>query len=58
MVAIRRVATEVLRRQAADLGADLMVMGLFGRSRLEELILGGVSREMLRAPPLPLPISH
>lgn len=52
------VASEVLRRQAAALGSDLMVMGLFGRPRLSELVLGGVSREMLDAPPIPLLLSH
>lgn len=52
------VASEVLRRQAKDLGADLLVMGLFGRPRLAELVLGGVSREMLDAPPIPLLLSH
>lgn len=35
-----------------------MVMGLFGRSRLEELILGGESREMPRDLPLPLLLSN
>lgn len=52
------LAGEVLRRQAGALGSDLMVMGLFGRPRVEELILGGVSRDMLGAPPIPLLISH
>lgn len=51
-------AEAVLRRQAAALGSDLLVMGLFGRPRLAEIILGGVSREMLHAPPLPLLLSH
>ncbi len=51
-------AVEVLRRQARDLGSDLLVMGLFGRPRVQELILGGVSRDLLGAPPIPLLISH
>ena len=51
-------ASEVLRRQALDLGSDLLVMGLFGRPRLAEVVLGGVSREMLDAPPIPLLLSH
>jgi nucleotide-binding universal stress UspA family protein len=33
-------------------------MGLFGRPRVQELILGGVSRDLLGAPPIPLLISH
>ena len=52
------VAGEVLRRQALELGSDLLVMGLFGRPRLQELVLGGVSQDMLHAPPVPLLISH
>jgi nucleotide-binding universal stress UspA family protein len=33
-------------------------MGVYGHTRLREFILGGVSREMLHAPSLPLLISH
>jgi nucleotide-binding universal stress UspA family protein len=33
-------------------------MGLFGRSRLAELILGGVSNDLLAEPPCPLFLSH
>jgi len=51
-------ASEVLRRQAAALNSDLLVMGLFGRPRLAELVLGGVSREMIETPPIPLLLSH
>lgn len=51
-------AGEVLRRQVAGLNADLLVMGLYGRPRLQELVLGGVSRDMLGAPPAPLLLSH
>lgn len=49
---------KVLRRQIKALNADLLVMGLYGRSRLREMILGGVSREMLGKPPVPLLASH
>ncbi|RYF93933.1 MAG: hypothetical protein EON95_07130 [Caulobacteraceae bacterium] len=52
------VAAEVLRRQVRELGSDLLVMGLFGRPRIQELVLGGVSQDMLDAPPAPLLISH
>jgi nucleotide-binding universal stress UspA family protein len=52
------LASEVLRRQALTLNSDLLVMGLFGRPRLAEVVLGGVSQEMLEAPPIPLLISH
>lgn len=45
---------EVLSRHAADMSADLMVMGAYGHSRLRERIFGGVTRSMLEAPPLPV----
>ena len=51
-------AADILRRQVAALGADLVVMGLYGRSRLQELVLGGVSRDLMRDPPAALFLSH
>ena len=32
----------------ADLNADLLVVGGYGHSRLREIMLGGVTRELLR----------
>lgn len=40
------------------LGAGLVVMGLFGKSRLRELLLGGVSRSMLDRAQVPLLLAH
>jgi nucleotide-binding universal stress UspA family protein len=51
-------AGEVLRREALSLRADLLVMGVFGRTRLGELLLGGVSDTLLRDPPCALLLSH
>lgn len=51
-------AAEVLRRQVKALQADLVVMGLYGRPRMQELVLGGVSQDLLRDPPAALLISH
>ena len=51
-------AQEVILRHAGRIDADLIVMGLYGHSRLREFILGGVSREMLEHSPLPLFLSH
>lgn len=51
-------AAEVLMRQSRALGADLIVMGLYGRSRVQELLLGGVSRQMLDEATVPLLVSH
>ena len=46
--------SDVLARHAADMQADLMVMGAYGHSRLRERIFGGVTKSMLDKPPLPL----
>lgn len=50
--------TGTLLRRAAELGADLLVMGAYGHSRLRERVLGGVTRDLLRSAPLPVLISH
>ena len=49
-----RPVAEVLRRYAADMGADMIVMGGYGHSRLRQRILGGVTRSMVEEPPLPI----
>ena len=51
-------AGDILRRQVKALDIGILAMGVYGRSRLEESILGGVSREMTEAPPCGLLISH
>lgn len=51
-------AAEILRGQVRTLQADLIVMGLYGQSRLRETVLGGVSRSLLRDPPVPILVSH
>lgn len=45
---------DVLRQHAVDTGAELMVMGAYGHSRLRERILGGVTRSMIEDPRLPI----
>ena len=52
------LAPDVLRRKVLDWGSDLLVMGLYGRPRISEQVLGGVSQEFLTDPPCPLLISH
>jgi nucleotide-binding universal stress UspA family protein len=47
-----------LLEAAAAAGADLLVMGGYGRTRLGELVLGGVTRHVLAHSPLPLLLSH
>lgn len=49
---------EAILSLAADLQADLIVMGLYGHSRLRELIVGGVSRTILSAMTAPVLMSH
>ena len=49
---------EVLLSRAADLGADLLVMGAYGHSRARELLLGGVTRTLLQSMTLPVLMSH
>jgi nucleotide-binding universal stress UspA family protein len=49
---------DLIRRHVDLLGADLVVMGLYGHSRLQEFILGGVSREMLGQLTMPVLVSH
>ncbi len=44
--------------RAADLGVDLVVMGAAGRSRVRELLMGGVTREFLRHMNVPTFLSH
>jgi nucleotide-binding universal stress UspA family protein len=57
---IKRVGSAAagIEATARDLGAGLIVMGLFGKSRLREMVLGGVSREMLDHSRIPLLLAH
>ncbi len=49
---------DVLLNQAADTGADLLVMGAYGHSRMREMILGGVTRTLLRRMTIPVLMAH
>jgi len=49
---------DMLLSQAADAGADLLVMGAYGHSRLGELILGSATRHILKQITLPVFMSH
>mgnify|MGYP001824688488 CR=1 FL=1 len=44
--------------QAADMNADLIVMGAYGHARLREIILGGVTRDLLKQSSVPLLMAH
>jgi nucleotide-binding universal stress UspA family protein len=47
-----------LLRTARENGADLLVMGGYGRTRLSELVLGGVTRDVLHDADLPVLMAH
>lgn len=49
---------DILLSRAADLNADLLVMGAYGHSRFRELVLGGVTREILSSMTAPVLLSH
>jgi nucleotide-binding universal stress UspA family protein len=49
---------DVLLSRAADLAADLLVIGAYGHSRVRELLLGGVTRSILNNMTLPVLMSH
>jgi nucleotide-binding universal stress UspA family protein len=51
-------AGDVLLSRAADLGADLLVVGAYGHSRMREFILGGVTRHLLQHMTVPILMSH
>jgi nucleotide-binding universal stress UspA family protein len=51
------VGNQLLSR-AADMSSDLIVMGAYGRSRLQELILGGATRTLLGSMTVPVLMSH
>ena len=53
-----RETGELLRRTAVDLGADLIVMGGFGHSRLRERIFGGTTTSMLKNVGVPVLMAH
>ena len=49
---------DALLSHAADSGADFMVMGGYGHSRLREFVLGGVTHSMFRSLTIPALMSH
>jgi nucleotide-binding universal stress UspA family protein len=49
---------DALLSRTSDLGADLIVMGGYGHSRVRELMLGGVTREILAHMTVPVLMAH
>lgn len=50
--------SDLIARHAADIGADMVVMGAYGHSRFREAILGGATRHMLEGTKLPIFMAH
>jgi nucleotide-binding universal stress UspA family protein len=50
-------AAEMLCRHALNIGADLVVAGCYGHSRIGEWFLGGATRALLRQATLPVLMS-
>ena len=49
---------DALLSYAADIGADLLVVGMYGHSRLRELAFGGVTRSLLTEMTIPVFMVH
>ena len=43
---------------AGDTGADLLVMGAYGHTRVREMLLGGATRTILASMTIPVLMSH
>ena len=50
--------SDILNRHVADTGADMLVMGAYGHSRLREAVLGGATRHMLEKATAPVLMAH
>ncbi len=47
-----------LQERAIEIGADLMIMGAFGHTRLRDFVLGGATKGILSDVRLPIMLSH
>jgi nucleotide-binding universal stress UspA family protein len=60
---LKRITSELdagntLLSHAADVGADMIVMGAYGHSRWREMLLGGATRQILQSMTLPAFLAH
>jgi nucleotide-binding universal stress UspA family protein len=58
IVSVDTDVANTLLSYAADAGADFIVMGGYGHSRLREFVLGGATRGILAAMTVPVLMSH
>ena len=49
---------DILLNQASDMAAALIVTGGYGHSPLREIVLGGVTRSLLKTMTVPVLMSH
>ncbi|MBO0905604.1 universal stress protein [Jiella sonneratiae] len=57
-IAAWKSPAEGLLKEAEAVGAELLVAGAYGHSRLREYLLGGVTRELIRHAALPMLMAH
>ncbi|NLS08301.1 universal stress protein [Rhizobium sp. P32RR-XVIII] len=53
-----REVAEILPKHALDIGAGMIVMGAYGRSRMREFVFGGTTRSVLNHAELPVLMVH
>jgi nucleotide-binding universal stress UspA family protein len=58
VVADRLSPADALLDYASDMQADLLIVGGYGHSRTREMVMGGVTRDLLRHMTLPVLMSH
>lgn len=54
----KNAEVDIVTSAIMESGADLLVMGAFGRSRLAEFVFGGMTRSVLQAMPVPTLMSR
>ena len=53
-----KTVAEAVITVALELGSGLIVAGAFGHNRIREMLLGSVTRSLLKSSPLPLLLAH
>ncbi len=55
---LRSNVADQLMQHATETGAEMIVMGAYGHSRLREAVIGGVTRTILRQAPVPVLLAN